>query len=163
MSQLVPLLQCLTKYELGLRFHLQAQLGKDPLPSSSGGRTQFLVAVGWRLPSVPCHVDSSGGQLTTQQLASPKPARESVPQQDRLIILCNTIQKWHPAIFALYSIIQKQVIFPATLEGKELHTCMNTRSVDHWGHLRSVLLKSPFQVAKAREIQASKVNNRKHL
>ena len=79
--------------------------GKDPLPSSSGGRTQFLVAVGWRLPSVPCHVDSSGGQLTTQQLTSPKPARESVPQQDRLIILCNTIQKWHPAIFALYSII----------------------------------------------------------
>lgn len=42
----------------------------------------FLLAIGPRLSSVPCHLDLPIGQPTTWPLASPKPAGERMSQRD---------------------------------------------------------------------------------
>ena len=50
----------------------------------------FSVAVGWRLPSVPCPVGFSTEPLKTQPLASSKPARErESPSKTGITILRN--------------------------------------------------------------------------
>lgn len=155
MSQGAPLLQGLTKYQLGLRFYLQAQLGKIYFQAYIVAEFSslwicwtegfsFLLAVGWRLPLVPCHVGLSTEQLSTQQLASLKPARERVSRQDYITILCNIKQKSHSIIFALYSVGQKQVIhLPHLRGGKYTRICI-TEGVDHWGPSQKCLTAITF-------------------
>jgi len=48
---------------------------------------QFLAGSQSELPSVPCHVALSIGQITIWNLTSSKPTRERVSQEDRLYSL----------------------------------------------------------------------------
>lgn len=138
--------------------HLRAQTGKDLLPDSHGSWQELVshrlsseglsssLAVCWNFLWVPCHMVFSTGQLTTWQLASSQWARKKSQRgRDRVSA------RWKSQCFIinLTSDIPHFFYFPflSSKSPGPVHTPregitrgVNSRTRDHWSHMRSCLL-----------------------
>lgn len=99
--------------------HSKDQLWKDLLPRS---RTwlghysvfhgpQSLLAIGWRLPSVPFHMGFSIMYLTTWQLAlsnkqtirdTERKSMSKIDLYNMVVVFVTWSQKWHPVTFTIF-------------------------------------------------------------
>ena len=113
------------------RIHFQAHVVVDRIWFLEGWGNrgpESLRVVGWRPLSVPCH-----GDLSTQQLSSSKPKRESASKME-VIIFCNLTAEVTCSQCWCVLLIRNRVV-----KGRGLNRLWISGGRDRWGHLRSYL------------------------